>query len=157
MFLKNIAKNVTLATGAVTDGSQTSAHVLGPVDFNTIGETREFIITAKFKGNATAPGASRTVGFSVMWCEEKITAQQVIDELLANRAPVSFSVNLRNAVNFISRAPLLFNDVSAGSELETLRPKARYLYLAYFKTTEDGGAVTTLESLDLVKVRDVGD
>jgi len=149
MFSKPIVTNVALVAGAVATVAE--AHVLAEVDFDAVGETREFALVPRFKGNATPPGAGRTVTFNLYFSNDKLTNAQVVAQFTAS-THASGNLGLVNSANATTRAVARFVDISSTLEL-TLRPLARYMYVAYLKTTEDGGAITTLESLRLVKLR----
>lgn len=128
-IVQTIHNAVALAADAGTDINVVE------VDFSNL-QGREFMLSFKTVGNATAPGSARTITPQLYWSDERISEPQTnVPTLLANRTAALNALALVDAASTTR-----YYEGSNG----IFRPKAQYLYVALDKTTEDTGAITTL-------------
>lgn len=147
MFAKQILAPTALVAGAATNANGFE------INFDGLGDTREFVLSCKTVGNATAPGAARTIDVNWFWSDEKIAIADVAT-VLANRKSAD-TTNAAGAGALGNAAIPLPNSASATRYWQlsaAIRPQARYLYVNVDKTTEDAGAITTL-TVWLAKLR----
>ncbi len=148
--VKQIYASQALATGAGTD-----IHPV-EVDFQNIGQTAEFLLSAKIVGNATAPGGSRTVTPNLYWSDEKLALPSDAPTVLAARKQALSALAIANSVSATRQYQCVASTGLGGTNsagvICPFRPLARYLYVTVDKTTEDANAVSTL-TLNVVKLR----
>lgn len=128
-----IAAVVLTAAGA-TDGSMVK------IDFQSgvYRRAREFFLTGKTVGNATAPGSTKTLTLNYYWSDDELdpTTASTVTVPCANRKTALSAVTLPNSVS----ATRQWNFSGATA----LRQQARFLYLSLDMSTLDSGATETV-------------
>jgi hypothetical protein len=139
MFAKPVIKDQVLTAGA-----QTNIHGV-EVNFDGLGDTREFVLSGKTVQNATGPGAARTFDVNWFWSDEKIDIADVAAKLANRKSADTTNAGGAGALgNAAVPIPNTADAVRYWQFSAVLRPQARYLYINIDKTTEDANATTTL-------------
>lgn len=133
MYSQKIIDAVVLTAGAQTDNNITI------LDFDKIGTTAEFILSAKTLGNSVQPGTPRTVTVNYYWADEDPTGAVAAD--LASGGKHFLRKTATTAIALINAAS---KTTYAQCNTTPIRPQARFMIVSIDKTTEDANALTTL-------------